>query len=309
MTDWYYADGRNTRHGPVTRPALLQLRQDGIVGDGTLVWRDGLAGWQPFRELAGELGLAPAAGIEAWALEPVAPAPTATAGDAVDAGWRPLTATGAADDTGHIASPYAPPTANVARPDAVTHGGDVVLAGLLKRVAAYAIDAVIVGIASAVIGGLIYELLGVGGFGRGFWMEQAVLNAVSLVLSALYFAWFHAAYAMATPGKMAVGIKVVRLDGSRISFLRGIGRYFATILSSLILMIGFLMAGFTQRKQALHDMVCDTLVVDRWAFTDRPELQRRELGTVTVVVLVLVGIVTGLGLLVLLALAGFAALS
>lgn len=308
MTDWYYADGRNTRHGPVTQPALLQLRQDGIVGDVTLIWRDGLAGWQPFRELAAELGVAPAAGSEAWALEPVAPVATAAASDEADASWRPLTATGAGD-SGYAGSPYAPPTANVARADAVTQGGDVVLAGFLKRVAAYAIDAVIVGIASAVVGGLIYELLGVGGFGRGFWLEQAVINAVSLVLSALYFAWFHAAYAMATPGKMAVGIKVVRLDGARISFLRGIGRYFATILSSLILMIGFLMAGFTQRKQALHDMVCDTLVVDRWAFTDRPELQRRELGTVTVVVLVLVGILTGLGLLALLALVGIAAFS
>lgn len=308
MIDWYYADARNTRHGPVTRPALLQLRQDGIVGESTLVWRDGLVDWQPFRELAAELGVAPASGIDAWVLEPVAPAATGAASDDADASWRPVTAIGAGA-TGSAGSPYAPPRTVVARPDAVIHGGDVVLAGFLKRLAAYAIDAVIVGIASAVVGGLIYELLGVGGFGRGFWLEQIVINVVSVVLSALYFAWFHAAYAMATPGKMAVGIKVVRLDGARISFLRGIGRYFATILSSLILMIGFLMAGFTQRKQALHDMVCDTLVVDRWAFTDRPELQRRELGTVTVVVLVLVGILTGLGLLMILALLGIAAFS
>jgi len=306
MSDWYYADARNTRHGPVTQAALLQLRQDGVVGESTLIWREGLADWQPFRDLTAELGIAPATGIDAWALEPVAPA--GAAGDDADTSWRPVTATVTAA-TGIAGSPYAPPTANVARPDAITHGGDVVLAGFLKRLAAYAIDAVIVGIAAAVVGGLIYELLGVGGFGRGFWLEQLVLNAVSLVLSALYFAWFHAAYAMATPGKMAVGIKVVRLDGARISFLRGIGRYFATILSSLILMIGFLMAGFTQRKQALHDMVCDTLVVDRWAFTDRPELQRRELGTVTVVVLILIGILTGLALLLLLALLGIASFS
>ena len=116
-------------------------------------------------------------------------------------------------------------------------------------------------------------------------MNEIVTNLVSFVLSAGYYAWFHASHAMATPGKMAVGIKVVRLDGDRISFARGIGRYFATILSGLIFGIGFLMAAFTERKQALHDMVCNTLVVDRWAFTTRPELQRRELGTVTVVVL------------------------
>ncbi|VXA97250.1 Transporter [Luteimonas sp. 9C] len=305
MHDWYYADARNTRHGPVTGDALRQLRDDGIVGDDTLVWRDGMADWQPFRTLAQAFGIARAPGLEAWALEPVAPAVDASAPADPDAGWRPVTdITG----TGTAGSPYAPPTANVARADAVTRGGDVVLAGFRKRLAAYAIDALLLGIASALVGGLIYELLGVGGFGRGIWMEQIVVNTVSLVLSTLYFAWFHAAYAMATPGKMAVGIKVVRLDGARISFGRGVGRYLATILSSLILMIGFLMAAFTQRKQALHDMVCDTLVVDRWAFTDQPDRQRRDLGTVTVVVLVLLGILVGLGLL-LFALLGIAAFS
>ena len=89
---------------------------------------------------------------------------------------------------------------------------------------------------------------------------------------------------------MAVGIKLVRGDGERVSFWRAFGRLFATILSSLILMIGYLMAGFTERKQALHDMVCDTLVVDKWAYTDHPEWQREELGTVTIVILVLAGL-------------------
>ena len=49
-------------------------------------------------------------------------------------------------------------------------------------------------------------------------------------------------------------------------------------LSYLTLYIGFLMAAFTERKQALHDMVAGTLVVDRWAYTEHPELQRRGLG-------------------------------
>ncbi|WP_101925705.1 MULTISPECIES: DUF4339 domain-containing protein [Luteimonas] len=49
MNHWYYTDARNTRHGPVTQRALLQLREEGIVGDATLVWRDGLAGWLPAR--------------------------------------------------------------------------------------------------------------------------------------------------------------------------------------------------------------------------------------------------------------------
>jgi len=82
----------------------------------------------------------------------------------------------------------------------------------------------------------------------------------------------------------------VRGDGEAISLARGVGRYFALILSSLLLGIGLLMAAFTQRKQALHDLICDTLVVDKWAFTEHPEWQKPELGTVTVVVLVIFGL-------------------
>ncbi len=106
---------------------------------------------------------------------------------------------------------------------------------------------------------------------------------------------------------MAVGIKVVRSDGERITFLRGVGRYFGFILSSLTLFIGFIMAAFTERKQALHDMLCDTLVVDKWAFTENAEFQERGLGTVTIVILVISGILTVamIGLLIL----GFGAIA
>jgi uncharacterized RDD family membrane protein YckC len=89
---------------------------------------------------------------------------------------------------------------------------------------------------------------------------------------------------------MAVGIKVVRTDGTRISLARGVGRFFAAMLSGLTLGIGFLMAAFTERKQGLHDMICDTLVVDKWAYTAHPEWQKRELGTVTVVILAIFGV-------------------
>jgi uncharacterized RDD family membrane protein YckC len=50
-------------------------------------------------------------------------------------------------------------------------------------------------------------------------------------------------------------------NGSRISFGRANGRYWAKILSAVILMIGYLMAAFTERKQALHDILAETLVV------------------------------------------------
>jgi uncharacterized RDD family membrane protein YckC len=65
----------------------------------------------------------------------------------------------------------------------------------------------------------------------------------------------------ATPGKMAMGLKVVRADGSPVDYGRAAGRFFAKILSGIILGIGYFMAGFDSQKRALHDMICDTRVI------------------------------------------------
>jgi uncharacterized RDD family membrane protein YckC len=65
----------------------------------------------------------------------------------------------------------------------------------------------------------------------------------------------------ATLGKKALGLVVTTVGGEPISFGRALGRNLAKLLSSLILMIGFLMAGFTAKKQALHDLLADCLVV------------------------------------------------
>jgi uncharacterized RDD family membrane protein YckC len=65
----------------------------------------------------------------------------------------------------------------------------------------------------------------------------------------------------ATPGKMALGLKVTRADGGPISAGLAIGRYFAKFLSSITFCIGFIIAGFDREKRALHDHICGTRVV------------------------------------------------
>jgi uncharacterized RDD family membrane protein YckC len=79
-------------------------------------------------------------------------------------------------------------------------------------------------------------------------------------LGCLYEAGFIAKFA-ATPGKMALGVKVLRPDGTKVGFGRAAGRYFAKMLSAIILYIGYIMAGFDSEKRALHDMICDTRVI------------------------------------------------
>ena len=76
----------------------------------------------------------------------------------------------------------------------------------------------------------------------------------------LYEAFLESSSYQATQGKMIFGMKVTDLEGNRISFERATGRHFAKIVSGMILCIGFIMVGFTERKQGLHDMLAGTLV-------------------------------------------------
>lgn len=79
----------------------------------------------------------------------------------------------------------------------------------------------------------------------------------------LYFALMESSNRQATLGKMVIGLVVVDENYRRISFARATGRHFGKFLSAIILGIGFIMAGFTEKKQALHDTFADTLVVQK----------------------------------------------
>lgn len=86
-----------------------------------------------------------------------------------------------------------------------------------------------------------------------------------LVTLVLFGAWIYEALMLssqyqATLGKMIFGMKVTDLAGNRISFGRATGRHFAKILSGLVLCIGYIMVGITERKQGLHDILAGTLV-------------------------------------------------
>ncbi|MGH2683447.1 MAG: RDD family protein [Actinomycetota bacterium] len=125
-------------------------------------------------------------------------------------------------------------------------------AGFWRRFAAYLLDLIIL---SAVFAPLFLV------FPRE--QQQTTLSPLTTAISWLYFALMESSARQATVGKMALGIVVTDLDGNRIGFGRATGRYFAKILSALILLIGFIMAAFTQRKQGLHDIIVGTLVVKK----------------------------------------------
>jgi len=85
---------------------------------------------------------------------------------------------------------------------------------------------------------------------------------ILFVLSWIYHAWMESSEYQATLGKMALGLTVTDLMDQRLTFGRASGRFFARIVSNLIpLEIGYIMAGFTEKKQALHDMIAGCLVL------------------------------------------------
>lgn len=91
-----------------------------------------------------------------------------------------------------------------------------------------------------------------------------VLPAMQLLFvgaSWLYEALLLSSPWQATLGKKALGLKVTDEFGSRITFLRATGRHFAKYVSFMTLCVGFMMAGFTERKRALHDIIAGTLVM------------------------------------------------
>ncbi|MBN2685924.1 MAG: RDD family protein [Pontiellaceae bacterium] len=93
-------------------------------------------------------------------------------------------------------------------------------------------------------------------------MASFFVGLLSMVIRALYEI-IMIKKCGATLGKMAVGIKVVRPDGSPLTWGTAIGRYFAKIVSSMTMGIGYIMVAFDNEKRALHDRMCNTRVVKK----------------------------------------------
>jgi uncharacterized RDD family membrane protein YckC len=137
--------------------------------------------------------------------------------------------------------------------------------GFWIRIVAAIIDAIILRVVVAPVG-MIFGGLGMAGMMSGVPHTGLKLlgGGVTFILlvfgSWLYEAFMESSSYQATLGKMIFGMKVTDLNGNRISFERATGRHFAKWLSAMILGIGYIMVGFTERKQGLHDLLAGTLV-------------------------------------------------
>ena len=153
-------------------------------------------------------------------------------------------------------------------PTAPSYPVAVQYAGFWKRLAAALIDGVLLTIAYFVAAftlGFVYAAVTGGGDDEMSDAAASILAYVAWVATAilgwLYYALMEGSAKQATLGKMALGIVVTDVQGRRVSFTRATGRYFGKIISGIILYIGFIMIAFTEKKQGLHDIMADCLVV------------------------------------------------
>ena len=162
----------------------------------------------------------------------------------------------------YSAPPYAPPPYPLPQP-----GPRVGYAGFWIRFVAWFLDAIVLWLVN--VGTNTIIRISAGAPIRPWWSESSGATmgltcaelSVGFVIRWLYFALFESSAAQATLGKRAMRLRVTDLEGRRISFARATGRTFAKIVSAIILGIGFVMVAFTGRRQGLHDMMAETVVL------------------------------------------------
>jgi len=232
-SEWYYAQD-NRQLGPVTIEALIDMIRQGHVRPSDLVWTENMPDWRPASSVP--------------ALMP--------AGQAAETATASVGVAGLAGANAFLN--YVTPSGPV----------NVVYAGFWMRFAAWIIDLIILTVVDRILevavnfSGTVLLPRNYGIPWGSLW-DFGGLESGVIFLRWLYYALMESSQIQGTVGKLALGIIVTDMQGQRIGFGRATGRYFGRYLSALTLMIGFMLAGWTQQKQALHDMLAGCLVIRR----------------------------------------------
>lgn len=132
-------------------------------------------------------------------------------------------------------------------------------AGFLPRLVAVIVDGVILGVVNFVLRAVFGDV----GADPTVGVTVEPASGLGAVISLAYFTIMEGGPWQATVGKRVLGLRVTDTNGEPIGYGKALVRNLAKIVSGAILLIGYIMAAFTTRKQALHDMIAGTLVVKR----------------------------------------------
>lgn len=255
--DWYYVENGKQK-GPLDETEFKALCDAGTITSQTLVWNKSMSDWQAFKEISHSI-IPPREKTDSPA--------AAAEGEEKNCSecGRPFKTDELAvfNDT-LICASCKPVFLQKMREGVST--GKMIYGGFWIRFVAKFVDGLILGVINMLIS------LGVGAVMTtnisnpediSSAMFPAIINGLIQWSANIFYAvWFVGRYA-ATPGKMICGLKVVTPEGGKVSYLRAFGRCFAEILSSILLFIGYIMAGFDSEKRTLHDRICSTRVIKK----------------------------------------------
>jgi uncharacterized RDD family membrane protein YckC len=264
MTMYYYS-ANDQQQGPVSEDELVGLIKRGAVRGSTLIWKEGMPEWAALSESAPHLltsaGAAASSGLS-LASPPVAPASAEQAVCAVSGRMMPKAEMVRFGDI-YVAPEHRDTYLQRMREGATEHTA-LKYGSIGSRFVAQIIDGILMYVVQSAVNvammGSMTQTVDpedpLAAFGAMFFVAMLV----NLLIGAAYEA-IMVAKKGATLGKMALGLKVVRPDGSPVSMGQAIGRHFARIPSSMILMIGYLMAFWDDERRSLHDRMAGTRVI------------------------------------------------
>lgn len=235
---WYYTQG-GQQTGPITEAQFEASVQSGVINADTLVWREGFAQWCKYSEV-GQNG----AGVA-----------VATATRCTECGGG-FSQDEMVNFAGAWVCAACKPQYVQKIKEGIKVGDNFVYAGFWMRLGAKILDSILTQIISGALGFVVGLVM------RGDSAAAIVGGILGFAIGLGYPVFFLGKFG-ATPGKMALNVKVVRSNGEPISYGRALGRTFAEMLSGLILCIGYLMVAWDPEKRALHDRICDTRVIKR----------------------------------------------
>lgn len=242
--NWFYAH-QGQQQGPVSDEELARLAATGVIAGTTLIWKEGMADWQPVSVARPDLLNAAAAASPQVGGMAVAPAQK----DLVVQQMREGVLTAAP--------------------------GQLQYAGFWIRWVAKVIDGLVIGIPVMAIillffGSMVMNVEAMDQMNRDpnksaevatqQVVFQLVMNLAVMMISVTYNGFMISKWG-ATLGKMALGLKVVTAEGAPATASRAWGRAFAEIISGMVCYIGYIIAGFDDQKRALHDHICSTRVI------------------------------------------------
>ena len=253
--NWYYLLNEQ-QVGPVTVDEILEKVSEGVISRETYVWREGMAEWLPYANVANEISQAgtpaPATGVTTAS---VVKCPTcgkpAAANELIPVGHTQV-------------CPSCKEEYVQSAREGVSMGGEWEYGGFWIRTGAVMVDGMITGLAMTVLGGAVglAVMSAVGDSPEVATSLTVILYIAIYGLVIAYYVYFngHPRF-QATPGKMALRLRLVVADGSRVTYLRAFGRLLAYMLSGMLFYIGYIMAAFDSEKRSLHDRICNTRVI------------------------------------------------